>query len=359
MNQFSRMSHRLTHSSPIPVTASRAGTPRRDSEARIGPAKRAPRPQDFDEVLDEASNQAPGSNVLRALKAPMVQRRVLCATDLSPRSLPAVVRATLLANRLNAQLVLLHVMEPDQLIHRAPHAKEQIAQQLTSLGLPAAHEPVIEVRAGDYIDSIATVATQTHATLVILGSQKTTSLAPLIGPTAEQITMLTGCPVLIANRESREQYSSVLMAAELSDAFIRIVRIAAQFGLLGAESVSVVHGFESPYRGALYAGGFDARAGERYIEEWDRAANARLLRKLEAAGVQSARFRLVFQQARPVRAIQRLVRTIQPDLLIVGTKDRSMLSRMMRGSASNDVLRRMACDILVGAPELKSANVLH
>ena len=321
--------------------------------------KRAPRPQEFDEVFDEACNQASASNVLRTLKAPMLHRRLLCATDLSPRSRPAVVRATLLANRLDAQLVLLHVMEPDKPIDRASHAKEQMARQLSSLGLSAAHAPVIELRTGDYIQSIATVAEQTHATLVILGSQKPASLASLIGPTAEQIVMLTGYPVLIANRDSREQYSSVLMAAELSDAFIRVVRIAAQSGLLAAESVSVVHGFESPYRGALYAGGFDARAGERYMEEWDRAANARMLRKLETAGVQSARFRLVFQQARPIRAIQQLVRTIQPDLLIVGTKERSMLNRMMRGSASNDILRRMECDILVAAPGLKSPNVLQ
>ena len=56
--------------------------------------KRAPRPQEFDEVFDETSHQAPASNVLRALKAPMVQKRVLCATDLSPRSLPAMIRAS-------------------------------------------------------------------------------------------------------------------------------------------------------------------------------------------------------------------------------------------------------------------------
>jgi universal stress protein E len=321
--------------------------------------KRASRPQEFDEILDEATNQRPDSDVLRTLKAPVVRRRVLCATDLSPRSLPAVGRATLLANRLDAQLLLLHVMEPDQPINQSLDAKEQMARQLASIGLPAVHEPAIELRAGDYIHSITTVAKQTHATLIILGSQRTTSLAPLIGATAEQITMLTGCPVLIANRDSRERYSAVLMAAELSDAFIRIVRIAAQFGLLVAESVSVVHGFESPFRGSFYPGGFDAGAGERYVAEWDRAANARLRRSLEAAGVESASFRLVFQQARPIRAIQRLVRNIQPDLLIVGTKDRSMLSRMMRGSASNDVLRRMECDIFVAAPELKSANVLH
>ena len=49
---------------------------------------------------------------------------------------------------------------------------------------------------------------------------------------------------------------------------------------------------------------------------------------------------------------------IQPDLLIVGTKDRSMLSRVMRGSVANDVLRRMECDILVASPDIEAASAL-
>ena len=38
------------------------------------------------------------------------KKRMLCATDLSPRSERAVQRAALLASRFDAQLTLLHVM---------------------------------------------------------------------------------------------------------------------------------------------------------------------------------------------------------------------------------------------------------
>jgi universal stress protein E len=220
------------------------------------------------------------------------------------------------------------------------------------------HEPVIELRAGDYIQSIATVAKETHGDCIIVGSRRTESPAPLIGMTVERITELAGRPVLIANLDPSERYGAVLMAAELSGAFNQVARVASRFGLLEAESVSVVHGFESPYRGPLYAEGFDVRAAKRNIEEWERTAGARLLRKLDAAGVQSSHYRLVFQQSHPIRAIQRVVRSIQPNLLIVGTKDRSMLSRVMRGSVANDVLRRMECDILVASPDIEAASAL-
>jgi nucleotide-binding universal stress UspA family protein len=269
-----------------------------------------------------------------------------------------VGRATHLANRLDAQLVLLHVLETDQMIARSLHARERIAQQITSIAFPAAHEPAIELRAGDYIQSIATVARETRADLIVVGSRRTESPAPFIGVTAERITDLAGCPVLIANLDPRERYGAVLMAAELSGAFIRVARVASRFGFLEAESVSVVHGFESPYRGPLYAEGFDGRAAARNVAEWERAAGARLLRKLDDAGVESSRFHLVFQQTRPIRAIRRVVRSIQPDLLIVGTKDRSMLSRVMRGSVANDVLRRRECDVLVSSPDIEAASTL-
>jgi universal stress protein E len=328
-------------------------------EAGIAPMRRTPRLRELNRVLDDATNARPEPNAPRRLGAAVAQKRVLCATDLSPRSQRAVGRAALLASRLDAQLLLLHVIETDQIIDQSLHAREQIAQQLRSTGLSAAHEPSIELRAGAYIQTIATVAKETHADLIVLGSQRRKPLAPLIGTTAERITELSGRPVLIVNLDPQEPYGAVLMAAEMSDAFIRVVQFAALLRFLDAESVSVVHGFESPYRGPLCAEGFETGAATRYLEEWERAAGASLLRKLDAAGVESSRFRLVFQQSRPIRAVQRVVRSIQPDLLIVGTKERSMLSRVMRGSVANDVLRRVECDILVASPGIESAGVLY
>ncbi|MGH8137594.1 MAG: universal stress protein [Steroidobacteraceae bacterium] len=301
----------------------------------------------------------PSRDELRTLGAAVAQKRVLCATDLSSRSQHAVRHAALLANRLDAQLELLHVMEQDQMIDRSLQARQQIAQQLASIRLPARAEPVIRLRAGDCVQTIATVAQEANADLIILGSQTRKPLAPLIGTTAERICALAGRPVLIVNRDPRDRYGAVLMAADFSDAFIRVVRLAGLLRFLEADTVSVVHGFEAPYRGPLYAAGFDLRAAKRNIEEWERAASARLLRKLDAAGVESSRFRLVFQQAHPSRAIQRVVRRIQPDLLIVGTKERSMLSRVMQGSVANDVLRRIECDVLVAAPEMQAAGVRY
>jgi nucleotide-binding universal stress UspA family protein len=223
--------------------------------------------------------------------------------------------------------------------------------------LPAIREPTIEVRTGDYAQTIAAVAKEIDVDLIILGSKPHRPLAPLIGATAERVTGLARRPALIANLEPRVRYDAVVIAADFSDAFIQVTHLAASLGLLEARSVSVVHGFESPYRGPLHAEGFDLHAAKRNIEEWEKAANERLLQRLDAAGVEGSRFRLVFQQTRPPRAIQRVIRRVQPELLIVGTKERAALNRVVRGSVANDVLRGLECDILVAAPDAEGAAV--
>jgi nucleotide-binding universal stress UspA family protein len=179
-----------------------------------------------------------------------------------------------------------------------------------------------------------------------------------VGTTAERIIALARRPALIVNLDGSVPYESVVIAAELSDAFVRVVRVAKSLRVLESARVSVVHGFESPYRGPLYAEGFDLHAARRNIEEWERAAKRRLLQKLDSAGVESSRFRLVFHQARPAGAIQRIVRHVQPELLVIGTKDRSILNRVMQGSTSNDLLRTIECDLLVAAPEERPSIAL-
>jgi nucleotide-binding universal stress UspA family protein len=80
---------------------------------------------------------------------------------------------------------------------------------------------------------------------------------------------------------------------------------------------------------------------------------------LDVAGVESSGVGILFHQARPLQAIRRVIRSVEPELLIVGTKERSILERVLSGSVANDVLRRFRCDILVAAPapEFKTCSI--
>ena len=290
---------------------------------------------------------------LKVKRDSATQKRVLCATDLSPRSQRAVARAMRLAKQLDAHLILLHVVDPTESTQQSTSARAQIAWQLGSVGIVARREPEIRVHNGNYVEGIAAVASETEADIIVLGTQRRKARAPLIGTTAERVTALAGRPVLVVNQETHLRYDSVVLAAELSDAFIQVVRVASSLKFLDAGRVSIVHGFEFP-RGPLFA--VDARAMKRHLEAWEKAAKARLLQNLDVAGVESSRFRIVFHQTRPIRAIQRAIRDVKPELLIIGSKDRSIYNRVIAGSVANDALRSVECDILVTEPQVESMS---
>lgn len=312
----------------------------------------------LESALDHSSGKPAAARPDLCIPAPAAQsRRILCATDLSPRAQRAVARAALLANQHDAQLVLLHVM--DEYIEGRDSVRAELAQQLASTGLPLRHEPSIQLRAGECTDTIARVASETDAEIIVIGARKRSPQMPLIGGTAERVVDLAGRPTLIVNREPRTRYAAVVIAADVSHAFTRVMRTASSLKFLEAQTVSVVHGFESASRGVLYADGFDARARRRNMEEWEKAARAKLLLSFDAAGVESGRFHIVFQHARPVRAMQRLVRSVQPELLILGTQDRSPFNRVPTTSTSYDALRTIECDILLAPSDLAVIGSLH
>ena len=64
-----------------------------------------------------------------------LQRRILCANDLSRRSRHALKEATVLANRLGAQLTLLHVVSAHQSKSAAALTQERLQVQLSAARL--------------------------------------------------------------------------------------------------------------------------------------------------------------------------------------------------------------------------------
>ena len=272
------------------------------------------------------------------------QKRLLCATDLSPRSQRAVGRALQLAKRLDARVTLLHVLNPAESTRDSIYARKEIARQLGAIRVANYPEPQILLRTGDYVECIAAVAHETDADVIVLGAQRPKTLASLIGTTAERVTALAGRPALIVNLPSHLRYGAVVIAAELSDAFAEVVRVAASLKFLDAPKVSIVHGLDIP-RGPRFL--FDARAAKRRLPAWEKGTKARLLRKLDVVGINSSGVGVVFPQARPIEAIRRVIRSVEPELLILGTHNRSIFKRVLSGSVAHDVVRRVRCDILV------------
>ena len=270
--------------------------------------------------------------------------RMLCATDLSRHSLKVVGRAAAMANQLDATLTLLHVMSAEE--QGGAACSERIRLQLKSIRSAFRQEPAVCLHAGDYVPTIATIAAEAGADLVVLDSRPWKPLLAPIATVSGTLAGLVRLPVLIVKRSSRSAYGSVLIAAEQSADFDRVLRVLASWRLLESDSVAIVHGFEAPYRGPLYAAGFDRHASGRNTGEWEMAARRRLLQGLEVEGVATDHFRIVFAQSRSVREVQREIRKLAPDLLVIATGNHAAVDRVMRATVGNDLLRNIECDIL-------------
>ena len=286
------------------------------------------------------------------------RRRILFANDLSQHSDRALKAAALLANRLGAQLTLLHVVSAHQPKSTAVPARERLQSQLSASGLRLDSFPALTVREGDVAKMIAQVAMEGGAQLIVMGAQRKRALAPVLGTTAERVVALAQCPVLMIRSKGTLHYHRVVVAAELKPSFKEVLRFADQWSFLDAPIVSIVHGFSSPYQGPLYAEGYDLAAARRHVARWKRFARTHFHDMLGAAGVDGSQFDVRIEERRPLRMVRRALRSGAPSLLILGTSAPNALRRIIRGSLVNDALLSLECDVLI-CPRNASGRTVH
>ena len=273
--------------------------------------------------------------------------RILCATDLTPRCEGAVRRATLLAKQMDAQLLLVHVVDeaqPPELIgsqvERAQIALE--ARQLTSAA-------EVAVRVGRPNRTIARVVGEWGADLVVLGAYRERSRDRLFGSIAERAIRAAGRPVLLVNDEPSGSYRDVLLASDLSDAFVQVIRMTQQLGLLEGASASIVHALPQVTRSMFYPAGVTKSEIDQLMHSLRWSARRDLVAQLNAAGLDSARFRIVQKQGTPIGAIASAVEQMKPQLLVIGATRHPILKRMVGASVARQVLRVIDCDVLIAS----------
>jgi universal stress protein A len=146
-------------------------------------------------------------------------RKILCATDLSPASEPALRTAFEFARKLDAMVYVLHVVEPpyqavpwfvpaplDQsflktLAERQEEAAiAELKKAIAGVDEPATAEPV--VRTGGAVDSILSAAKDVGADLIVVGTHGRTGIRHLaLGSVAERVVRASTLPVLSVRRK--------------------------------------------------------------------------------------------------------------------------------------------------------------
>lgn len=278
---------------------------------------------------------------------------VLCATDLSQRSGNLERRAVIFARSLDARLLLLHVVDPAQparVIRRKTVLARMVldtrVRKLARMGGSA----TVVVRVGKPYRTIATVAEEWNADLIILGPYRSRLGDSVLGTTAEHIMRKASRPVLVVNTVPRGPYRDVLLAAGRSDEFRGVMRLTEHLGLLARANASIVQALQPVTGGRLYIAGATERQVGEYVRYVKLSSADELTAQLESIGLSAARFPILQRVAQPFHAIDDAAKGSGSDLVVVGTSRFPRLKRVFLGSVSNEVQRRIARDVLVVPP---------
>jgi universal stress protein E len=293
--------------------------------------------------------------------------RIVCATDLRPRSDPAIERAGLLADGGDVDLMLLHVVAPSEsgrgLDQRLSRAQSQLRARAQPPAWRAARLPGTAIRTGNPARLVVDeVASGPGTDLLVLGPHRRRPLRDALeGTIAEKVLASRVCAVLLVHTAPVGPYRRVLLALDLSPSSANALRAAERLVLDDDASATIVHAEEPPYQSMLSYAGVDEANVAEYRERWRSETRRDIRHLLRRESEDAARFDIHVEAGHTVRGILRAVDRLRPDLLVMGTRGGGRLHRALLGSVADRVLQQVACDTLIvpvgASPGLRAADL--
>jgi nucleotide-binding universal stress UspA family protein len=282
---------------------------------------------------------------------------VLVATDFTLDGDRAVRRAGRLPLAKDASLVLTHVL-PTSLERSAVSvvtgaanveldaARIKLAELLVRRGLP---EVTIRTRVtrGDAATEIARAAQANGAELIVVGRGGSRLSGTFLGSTAQRVARNALLPVLLVRQQPVAPYRRVVLGFDLSADALRAGRLAVRLAGSPKAPIFAVHAYLDP-RADVAPTLIDAVAKARWrkfapvLAEQSRRVRNRL-RIVDPA----RRWSLSFKGGDPRVRLVEAVAKKQADLLVVGSRSRRGLPRLVLGSVAEAVLNRASSDVLI------------
>ena len=277
--------------------------------------------------------------------------KIAVATDFSVRSDRALLRATLMARRTGAGLVLIHVVDEDQppeLIASAQRAASALldatVRTLQEQGIAA--EPLVTVAdvAGGILDAAAGSACE----LVVLGPHRSRALDVFTGTTVQRVLRISRMPVLVAVDTPARAHTRTLIALDFDEPSRAAGIAALELGVFDHTDVTLLHVFDASAEGALERRAMsDPGAIQDYRAFEQQQATEKLHALVDDIGLAGATMRLVPLTNTLARTILESAKQDLADLVVIGTSQRTGFERLLIGSVTSDIIQDAHRDILI------------
>lgn len=257
--------------------------------------------------------------------------RVLVATDLSPASEAALVRARDHARAVGAFLVVCHIvpngisnnalfpqrneveaLEVSDLLKRAG---DSVDEQITRLEI-SPDETKIVIESGSPDEEIVRVAEDERATLVVIGGRERVGIERRVGHIAERVVRYSHAPVLVAREAPRT--GRILVATDFSEASGVAHEQAAMLVKTVGVDATLLH--VGPELGGASL--------ESVCKQYGLARGERV-------------------DGEPAEMIVERAKALSAEMIIIGSRGRTRLTRLALGSVAEAVVRSSTCSVLV------------
>ncbi len=280
-------------------------------------------------------------------------QQVLVAYDRSEMSHEALKRAISVAKKKEAQLIVVHVIEP--LFVQSPFAKSvdedaikrDIIKQIDQLNAEAQVEYMLFVESGKAADVITLKAKKTQADLLVVGSHgKEDVESEHFGSTTMKIIQHTHIPVLVVKNRTQSIYRHMLSPTNLSEYSKESVLFANT--LFTKPTRKYLYAFETVdnLQAMTYQFSDEEAAGLREL----RTSNSKTALETFVNEVGGGEMALIDYKASINEDLLEYIKKDNADLLVLGSKGVGNLNSFVFGSTASFLVRRSPIDVLVYVP---------
>lgn len=291
-------------------------------------------------------------------------KHILCPTDLSEASRPALAYAAAFTVWYGAKLSVLHVVptfdaiqvppgtlgESVQVVY--PSTRDEVIgamqRQAESMGA-AAVGPYLVADAGDPVGTIVDQALTIPSDLIVMGTHGRSGFNRLLhGSVTEQVLHRAPCPVLTVPPHAHGApadvtFKRILCAMDFSPASLQALGFALDLGRQANGTVTVLHSIEwlSEEEPRLHAH-FNVAEYRTYLIE----DSMKRLEELVAGEERTwCDIENVVTAGRAYREILRVAGERKVDLIVMGAQGRGGLGLTLAGSVTHQVVRAAECPV--------------
>lgn len=279
--------------------------------------------------------------------------QILVAIDRSAMAAEALKRAISIAKEKDAQLIVMHVIEPSFIESPFVHAideneiKKQIIEQIDQLNSESDLKYILFVESGSAAASITLKVQKIKANLLIIGTHGKNNVdSNHFGSTTLKLIQNTHIPVLIVKNEVKTIYQKMIAPTNLSEYSKESILFAN--ALFTKPSRKYIYAFETFSELSSMTFHISKEEGDILAAEMFISAKAALSKLMKEVG--DGETSLINYTTWLNEDLLAYITNDKADLLVLGSKGVDNLNSFVFGSTASYLVRNSPIDVLVYVP---------